>query len=67
MERDVFFYRCPTDDTVEVMVCMDKEMLEKLTKSYNKILENGVENFECINLVAEIISEAGRGLNENIS
>ena len=59
MEREIFLYRS-TDSFVEVMVHMDKEMLEKLTKSYNKILESGVRNFECINLVAEIISEAKR-------
>ena len=67
VERDVFFYWCPTDNTVEVIVHMNKEMLEKLTKSYNKIVESGVENFECIKLVDEIISEAERGFNENIS
>jgi hypothetical protein len=67
VERDVFFYWCPTDNTVEVIVHMNKEMLEKLTFSYNKIIESGVENFECVKLVDEILTEANRGINENIS
>jgi hypothetical protein len=67
VERDVFFYWCPTDNAVEVIVHMNKEMLEKLTFSYNKIIESGVENFECVKLVDEILTEANRGINENIS
>lgn len=67
MEQDVFFYWCPSDDIVQVMVYLDREKLDVLNKSYNKILESGVGNFECVKLVKEIITEAERGLNENIS
>ena len=65
MKRDVVL-RTSIDKSlkegmISITVSMDKEMLEKLTKSYNKVLESGVGNFECINLVAEILCSVEEG------
>lgn len=69
MKREIFFYRCPSDETVEVIIHMDKEMLDKVYRLYKAgNIANTRMNIDfCLNIIKEIYYEAERGLSENIS
>ena len=67
MKRDVFFYRCPSDETVEVIVYMDKEEFNRTVEGYKYLMEQRVlpgDDITCLTLVKEILHAAEEGCQE---
>ena len=69
MEKSIFFHRCPTEDTVEVIILMNKEKLEDLYYNYrtSNIGNNRLDVDFCLNIIKEIYYEAKRGFDETNS
>jgi hypothetical protein len=67
MKKSVFFHRCPTEDTVEVIILMDKEMLEKVYFLYKlgNIENTRIDIDFCLNIIKDIYYEAKRGFDES--
>jgi hypothetical protein len=66
MKRDAFFY-IRKNETINVMIGMDKEMFEHLLDSYKELRapKKLGDNIAALSLVKEILHAAEEGCQEN--